>query len=151
MLYDRISGKRIKKPFNHITWAHKAYGIADFELNQCLFGEHLLVGNDKPVGIVESEKTAIICSHYLSDKIWLATGGKSNFNAELFQKLKGRVVTFYPDLGAYNSWMEKVKNEFTFITNRYVDITLEERATEQERADGLDLADYLIEGRGLFD
>jgi hypothetical protein len=37
-------------------WAHKALKLPDFNLTQCLFGEHLLAGNDKPVAIVESEK-----------------------------------------------------------------------------------------------
>lgn len=151
MLYDRITGKRIKEPYNHITWAHTAYKLPDFNLNQCLFGEHLLVGNDKPVGIVESEKSAIICSHYLPEMIWLATGGKSNFKAELFDKLKERQVTFFPDLGAYDAWDKKIKNELFFIKKRSIDTTIENCATEQERADGLDLADFLIINKALFE
>jgi hypothetical protein len=151
MLYDRIIGKRIKEPYSHITWAHTAHKLPEFNLNQCLFGEHLLVGNDKPVGIVESEKTAIICSHYLPEMIWLATGGKSNFKAELFNKLKEREVTFFPDLGAYAAWEEKIMNELSFIKKRSIDTTIENCATEQERADGLDLADFLIVNKGLFE
>jgi len=150
MLYNRESGKRIKQPYSHISWAHKVYKLADFELSQCLFGEHLLIGNLKPVGIVESEKTAIICSHFMPEKIWLATGGKSNFRAELFQKLEDRQVTFFPDLGAYDSWEHKIKNEFSFITHRSIDTTLEGYATEKDRADGLDIADYLLKENGLF-
>ena len=151
MLYDRITGKRIKEPYNHITWAHTAYKLPDFNLNQCLFGEHLLVGNDKPIGIVESEKTAIICSHYLTDKIWLATGGMSNFKAERFQILEKREVTFFPDLGAYDTWEKKIMNGLSFIKKRSIDITIENCATEQERADGLDLADFLIINKALFE
>lgn len=151
MLYDRITGKRIKEPYNHINWAHTAYKLPEFNLNQCLFGEHLLVGNNKPVGIVESEKTAIICSHYLPEKIWLATGGKSNFKAELFDKLKERQVTFFPDLGAYDAWEKKIMNELSFIKKRSIDTTIENCATEQERADGLDLADFLIINKALFE
>jgi hypothetical protein len=151
MLYDRITGKRVKEPYSHITWAHTAHKLRDFELKQCLFGEHLLVGNDKPVGIVESEKTAIICSHYIPEMTWLATGGKSNFKAERFQILKERVVTFFPDLGAYDSWEEKIMNELSFIKKRSIDTTIENCATEQERADGLDLADFLIINKGLFE
>jgi hypothetical protein len=151
MLYDRITGKRIKEPYNHITWTHSAHKLPDFNLNQCLFGEHLLGGNDMPVGIVESEKTAIICSHYLPEMIWLATGGKSNFKAELFDKLKERQVTFFPDLGAYDDWEKKIKNELSFIKKRSIDTTIENCATEQERADGLDLADFLIINKALFE
>jgi hypothetical protein len=151
MLYDRYTGKRIKEPYSHITWAHTAHKLPDFNLNQCLFGEHLLVGNEKPVGVVESEKTAIICSHYRPEKIWLATGGKSNFKADLFQRLKERDVTFFPDLGAYDSWEEKIMNDLSFIKKRSIDTTIENCATEQERAEGLDIADFLIINKGLFE
>lgn len=150
MLYDRNTGRRIKQPFNHISWVHSSKKLPNFELKQCLFGEHLLVGNDKPVGIVESEKTAIICSFFKPEKVWLATGGKSNFKADLFENLNNRKVTFYPDLGAYIAWHEKIKNELTTITHRYIDKTLEECATEVERVDGLDLADFLLINHSLF-
>ncbi|WP_163709988.1 DUF6371 domain-containing protein [Mangrovibacterium lignilyticum] len=58
MAYNPITGRRIKEPFNHIAWVHS--DILDFNLKQCLFGEHLLAGNTKPACIVESEKTALI-------------------------------------------------------------------------------------------
>ena len=48
MLYNPTTGKRVKEPFNHIDWVHKA----EFELRQCLFGEHLLTDKTKPVAIV---------------------------------------------------------------------------------------------------
>ena len=55
----------------------------NWELTQCLFGEHLLSAIDekqKTVALVESEKTAIIASCIMPKYIWLATGGKSQFN-----------------------------------------------------------------------
>jgi hypothetical protein len=61
MLYSPATGKRVKEPFNHINWAHKALKQPEFELKQCLFGEHLLIDKTKPVAIVESEKTAVNC------------------------------------------------------------------------------------------
>ncbi len=42
MLYDSETGKRIKQPYNHITWAHSLLKQEDFNLKQCFFGEHLL-------------------------------------------------------------------------------------------------------------
>ena len=54
-----------------------------------------------PVMLVESEKTAVIMSHFIPDYIWLATGGKNGcFNSEAMQVLRGRDVTLVPDLGA---------------------------------------------------
>lgn len=43
MVYSPITGKRVKEPFNHVAWAHKALKLAEFELKQCFFGEHLLI------------------------------------------------------------------------------------------------------------
>lgn len=63
MLYDAESGKRVKDPFNHVSWAHSLMKLPDYNLRQCFFGEHLLPMNrGKPVALVESEKTALIAS-----------------------------------------------------------------------------------------
>ena len=73
MLYNKETGKRIKKPFPHITWLHKLIRLKDHELNQCLFGEHLLQQfPEKQIAIVESEKTAILAAAYLPKFNWLA-------------------------------------------------------------------------------
>jgi len=82
MLYNAITGKRIKEPINHITWVHKALKIDNFNLQQCFFGEHLLNNSLRPVAIVESEKTAIIASVYLPQFIWIAAGNKEGLNKE---------------------------------------------------------------------
>ena len=74
-------------PFK-INWVHSVMKYAgqlpeNWELTQCLFGEHLLSAIDekqKTVALVESEKTAIIASCIMPKYIWLATGGKSQFN-----------------------------------------------------------------------
>ena len=69
-----VGGLRIKDPSakTPITWVHallKQKGVLpqECELTQCLFGKHLLKKYpDKPVILVESEKTAIIgagCMH----------------------------------------------------------------------------------------
>jgi len=77
--YDN-NGHRIK---NHNNWVHSVLNIENFNLKQCLFGEHLLSQfPNKTIGIVESEKTAIIASVFLTDLLWLATGGVENLNKE---------------------------------------------------------------------
>lgn len=143
MLYNPTTGKRVKEPFNHINWVHKALKQPEFELKQCLFGEHLLIDKTKPVAIVESEKTAVIASVYLPQFIWLAVGSLTNLNAEKCSILKGRTVTLFPDLNGFDKWSSKAK-ELSHIANFTVSALLERKATEAERKQGFDLADYLI-------
>ena len=138
MLYDAETGKRVKKPYNHITWAHIHINQPDFELKQCFFGEHLLnEDNKKPVGLVESEKTAIICSIYYPELIWLAVGSLTNLNAEKCKVLKGRTVILFPDLNGFEKWSKKAKelnSQFTG-TKFIVSELLERNATQIERSE----------------
>ncbi len=146
MLYSPTTGKRVKQPFNHITWVHKALKQPEFELRQCLFGEHLLnvaENKTKPIAIVESEKTAVIASVYLPQFIWLAVGSLTNLKAEKCSVLKGRTVTLFPDLNGFDKWSIKAK-ELSHLANFTVSNLLERKATEAERQQGFDLADYLI-------
>lgn len=108
MLYDAEIGKRVKQPFNHVTWVHSLLKLPDYNLRQCFFGEHLLPMNrSNPIAIVESEKTAIVASYYLPEYVWLATGGKHGcFNVDALRVLRGRQATLFPDLGATQQWQE---------------------------------------------
>ena len=146
MLYNAISGHRIKEPISCVTWVQSVLKLPDFNMTQCLFGQHLLTDKTKPVAIVESEKTAIIASVYLPQFIWLAVGGKDGLNLEKCSVLKGRKVFLYPDLKCFEKWSFKAKdfNSQMIGTRFSVSDLLERNATEQERNDGLDIADYLI-------
>ena len=42
MLYNSETGKRVKEPYNHVTWVHSVLHKGDYNLKQCFFGEHLL-------------------------------------------------------------------------------------------------------------
>jgi hypothetical protein len=143
MLYSPTTGKRVKEPFSHINWVHKALKQPEFELRQCLFGEHLLIEKTKPVAIVESEKTAVIASVYLPQFVWVAVGSLTNLNAEKCSILKGRTVTLFPDLNGFEKWSSKAK-ELSHLAIFTVSDLLERKATEAERKQGFDLADYLI-------
>jgi len=143
MLYSPVTGKRIKEPSNCIAWVHKSLKQPNFELRQCLFGEHLLFDKIKPVAIVESEKTAVIASIYLPQFIWVAVGSLTNLNAEKCSILKGRTITLFPDLKGFEKWSNKAK-ELSHLAIFTVSELLERKATEAEREQGLDLADYLI-------
>lgn len=147
MLYDAETGKRVKQPFNHVTWVHSLLKLSDYNLRQCFFGEHLLPMNrGKPVAIVESEKTAIVASYYLPEYVWLATGGKHGcFNAEALRLLHGRQVTLFPDLGATQQWRDKLPMLKSLGIEANIFNFLEESAGDDERTAGLDIADYLLQ------
>lgn len=146
MLYNPKTGKRVKEPYNHISWAHKALKLTDFIPKQCFFGEHLLRDYKKPVAIVESEKTAIISSVYYPQFVWLAVGSLTNLNLERCKILSGRKVFLFPDLNAFKKWKEKAKELNSLISNSCFQVSdlLENNAIEEERKQGLDLADYLV-------
>jgi len=147
MLYDAKIGKRRTEPNNHVTWVHyllkrKKLLLDDFILNQCLFGEHLLKKNNKRIGVVESEKTAVIMSILMPEKIWLACGGNWGINKERFEILKRRDITLYPDLGQYKHWKEQANKLNNFSIT--VSTLLENKATDADRQKGWDIADYLL-------
>lgn len=143
MLYDPGNCKRVKEPCNRIGWAHSELNQEHYELQQCLFGEHLLKDKTKHVALVESEKTAIISSIYFPQYIWLATGGLNNLNAEKCKVLKGRYVVLFPDLKGFDKWDAK-REELSQPSNFSISDLLETRATPSEKEQGLDLADYLL-------
>lgn len=149
MLYDKLTGKRIKEPFNHINWIHSTLKIPEFNLKQCFFGEHLLrIQPSKIIALVESEKTAIIASLYFPRFIWMATGGKNGskwYKPEVFEIVKDRNIILFPDLRCFEDWERKAKalqKEFTGTSIKTSDF-LERNATENDKNQGYDLADYI--------
>lgn len=106
----RPDGHRDKSDQWGVTWAHKHPQLKHLfkgeELQQCLFGEHLLASNpNKPVALVESEKTAVVMSRFLPEYVWLATGGSQGIKSnERLAPLVGRKVLLIPDNGQYYAW-----------------------------------------------
>lgn len=143
MLFNASTGKRVKEPYKHISWLHKALKMQHFDLMQCFFGEHQLIDKTKIVAIVESEAAAIIASAYLPQFIWLAAGGKDGLNAEKCSVLKGRTVILFPDLDGFEKWSSKAK-ELSHIAKFTVSTLLERKATEAAREQQYDIADYLV-------
>ena len=143
MQYDTATGKRNKLPFDRIQWVHKVTKQVEFNLKQCLFGEHQLINNTLPIAVVESEKTAIIATGYLPQFTWVASGNKNGLSIDKCNTLKancnGKSVILYPDLNAFKEWNEKAK-----LYNFKMSDLLEKKATPDEKENGLDLADYLI-------
>jgi hypothetical protein len=118
----------------------------EYNLQQCFFGEHLLgLHPEAIVCIVESEKSALISAAIFPEQVWLATGGISNLTIEKCQVLKGRNIILYPDLNAYNKWHDKaIEIEKQCSCNISVSTLLEDIATPEAKAQGLDVADYMI-------
>lgn len=151
MLYNPETGKRIKEPFSHIYWVHskllKENIVNTYCLQQCIFGLHQLytASKTKTIGIVESEKSAIIASALLPELIWMATGGIQNLSSKMLTPLSNRKLILFPDLNACTLWEEKVnKIKQELNINICISFLLEQKASATDRAKGFDLADYLI-------
>ena len=147
MKYDDKTGHRIKEPHSLVTWVHSELKLPDFTLRQCFFGEHLLTDKTttKTIAIVESEKTAIIATHFMSDFVWLATGGMNGcFNKDAVEVLSGREVVLVPDLGAMDKWKSKLPLLQSICKQVLVSSILEDNATDEQKTKGLDIADFLL-------
>lgn len=154
------SGKVMKyKPDGHRdksgqTWVHSILELENFELEQCLFGEHLLSLNPElPVVIFESEKTAILYELYQPDQfVSLACGTLNGLGGKSLNRIKvkclvGRDVVLFPDASgkgqAFSQWsnLAKQMNEFDIATTVQ---NLDNQLCHQHRQDGLDYGDVIV-------
>lgn len=146
MLYQ-ADGHRSHLAGQQATWAHILMKIDKASIRQCFFGEHLLSRfKEKPVAIVESEKTAVVASHFIPEYVWLATGGKDGMFAHAdYSTLQGRRAFLFPDLGQSENWTKKCHTLLSYGVWATCADFLEQEATDSEKAEGLDLADYLLQ------
>ena len=151
MQYNPETGRRLKHESGSIDWVHnklKKSGTLpeDYNLQQCFFGEHLLkIYPEKPVAIVESEKSALIASAIFPDLIWIAAGNINGLSIEKCQILKGRKVMLYPDLGAIEKWsLKTVEIQNKCKCKISISSLLENEATDSDRENGFDIADYIV-------
>lgn len=134
------------------------------KLITCLFGAHLLKQYPhNPVALVEAPKTAVVGTLYhgfpdesSNNPVWVASFNKSSFTYDKLKVLEGRRVEVFPDLSkradgethgaTFQEWKRKAEAlqrehpRLVFCFNDY----LEQVATDEQRAAGLDLADFLI-------
>lgn len=124
----------------HYQWDNHTHAV-----KHCLFGLHLL--NKFPTAeicIVESEKTALICSTFynMTDKVWMATGGKSALLEKLWPLMDaGRKIVFYPDHDGYQEWVE-MANTIEY-DNMEVSRAILDNWTEAD-GDKADIGDILL-------
>ena len=145
MQYDAETGHRQSVSF--VGYLLAQHGLFNTEnRQQCLFGQHLLrLYPEKTVAIVESEKTAIICSAVYPQYIWLSVGSMGMFNKERLMPLAGRTVVAFPDTDPegrfYKTWLKKSK-EIDYCRIMVSDV-LERNATDEEKRGKIDVADWI--------
>lgn len=145
----------------------------DWTSQRCLFGLHQLrpyladPTQDYIVAIVESEKTAVICSELLPYHkqgtkdlpiLWMATGGKTNLSIEVLRplfpsassqsKLHMGGVLLFPDTDTtgenYADWLQIAMDASQqFKQPITVSDLLERCATQEQKERKIDIADLL--------
>lgn len=79
--------------------------------DQVLFGSHLLrLYPSASVGVVESQKSAVILSIIHPQIVWVATAGMTNFNERLLAPIYDRNVVCYPDVNGVQEWTQRAKD-----------------------------------------
>jgi len=144
MLYDKKNGKRVKKEGRaFITSVRSMLKLENFNLEQCLFGLHLINEiNNNTIALVEGEKTAILMSMFKPEYTWMATGSKQGFKESFLSPIKKYEIIAFPDKGEYVDWETKAS---LFNRKGYtirVDDWLENHSGYPK---GTDLADVLID------
>ncbi len=143
--FNRATGKRLKGDFDTSSLVRKLRLKEDFNYKQIFFGEHLLPKYpEKPVAVVESEKTAIIARLCFPEFVWLGSNSKSWLNAARLKRLGNRQVILYPDADGFGEWQAVALNAQRQGLSVKVSDLIESRATAAQKVEGYDLADYLI-------
>lgn len=66
------------------------------------------------------------------------------FNSEAMQVLKEREVILFPDLKATDEWRQRLSILETICRRVTCSDLLEKMATDEQRSQGLDIADFLL-------
>lgn len=143
MLFNAETGKRIKDNNGKglINSVRSVLKLKNFNLNQCLFGLHLInETNQKTIALVEGEKTAVIMNIFKPQYTWLATGGKHGLKYEFLQPIKQYKIIAFPDKSEYSDWLQKSIELNGFGFKIVVNDWLEQTDFEA----GTDLADVYL-------
>lgn len=118
MAYKEDGHRNKELPYS-FNWMHSMleksgrFNRDAHHIEHCLFGLHLTAAYPKAeVCIVESEKSALICSAFTNpnERIWLATGGKSGLNPSMIQPLidMNRYIVLFPDVDGTDYWQQRM-------------------------------------------
>lgn len=141
MSYNPISGKKYQiggtcfdenLSFIRYTPAMEwmnSYGIRDqepdrsLELSTCLFGEHLITKYpNKPIMLVEDEKTAVILSLIEPSFNVIAVGELENLTDKNIYNIRKKTIIAFPSYGNFNIWQEKI-NEINKKLNSEIKVS----------------------------
>lgn len=123
----------------------------------CFYGYNLLKQYpNKPVALVDDERTAIICSHFLPQYVWLSERQLSDSAltqyrdslVEFFKdsELSRRQIIHFPSLSFFNKGSQIPLFELMSLAEIPINTSyyLRDHANQQEKAAGMDIADFLI-------
>lgn len=159
-----------RKPVT-ISWLLKQQNLLpeDWKAKHCLFGLHQIgkvnENANSIVAVVESEKTAIICSELISTLnwqqstnhnaesvnlpvFWMATGGLSALSIDALRPLRGHRVILFPDTdldgATYQKWLAIAKDASKQFGHPItVSDLLERHATREQKERKIDIADFI--------
>lgn len=145
---DIFSPAEMKETKERALWALNAE-------HSCISAiSFISAGQNNPIGIVEAEKTAFILSEVYPQYVWLASGGLGEVQPDKFRPLRGRKVVLFPDTDpdgtAFRRWYqaaEVVMAEPFWEGSPPIRVSpfLELRASNAQKAQKIDLVDYLFE------
>ena len=150
MLY-KTDGHRDRESKGNFLWIHNllpTYDADKVEMKSTFFGMHLLdFYPEATINIVESEKTALICSIYYGEpekNLWMASGGLSMMTKERMMPLieRGRRISLYPDHDGIDKWFKQA--ESIGYDNLKIQSSFVETNWKPEDGDKADIADILV-------
>ncbi len=143
--FNPETGRRLKGEYDTSSLVRKLKLKEDFQYKQIFFGEHLLPKHpNKPVSVVESEKSAIIGSLCFPEFIWLACNSKTWLKTERLKRLGKRQIILYPDADGFELWQSIATDAQREGASIKVSNLIESHATAEQKTNGYDLADFLI-------
>ena len=120
-------------------------------VEHCLFGLHQVSLNDKkPIGIVQSERSAVILSELCPDLMWMAYSYPSNLMVDVLEPLQGHKVTLYPLADPYmDNYLYCLDLADRARKLYHLDISvsrfLEDNATDAQKQRNIDLLEFMLE------
>ena len=154
--YNLINAKRINYKFDGHRDKSTPPCVLYNQNGQCLFGLHLYNEQcNKIIGLVESEKSALICSIYYPELCWMATGSMDNFNAVMLKPIKDRNIIAFPDVDinmdkktrtsiSFSRWKKMADNLNRSGWKIQVDDKLEKSVNTAQRLAKIDIADLIL-------